>query len=512
MFKNNKNSSDVDKNQISYQGSASAENKNRGKAGNVFLSRAFRKGTAATVITALFIAGIIIINIIASLLVQNFDFLNFDFSTNSINQLSDDTINLLDSLEEDINITILADEEQYKTAGDIYTQAYTIISQYEQESDKIHIEYVDLYANPAFVNEYPDDQLEPTNYIVQKGDDYRILTTDMLFNLVYDETTGEQVVESINIEPTVTTAIMNVISGEQTKITFIDGLGDYDANSFKAILKQNNYEVLETQIATEEFDKESNVLVLFAPTVDLSVEYSDKISDFLDNDGDYGRTLIYIPSTPMQTDAPILESLLKDWNISYEDGFVSETDASYKVTDEGVSVLDYDDENFTAGLDSTSVPLVQVYGVPVIIPEDGSVVSLFSTSENAALVPFDYDENFNLDEAETGKYSIGAISTKVDGETGENKSSVVTITTPYMFSEQFLTATTFNNAEYFINLINIQSDKEEVGVIIAPKNTVDLSLGIMADEASTISIIFTTILPILILVVGIIVWIRRRAR
>ena len=486
--------------------------KKKGKIAGLFLSRAFKRGSLATVITALFIVAILIINVISSLLVKNFDFLNFDFSTNSINQLSDDTLNLLDSLEDDINITILAKEDQYKSAGDVYTQAYTVIKQYDQKSDKINIDWVDIYANPSFVNKYPDDQLVPTDYIVTKGDDYRILTTDMLFNLVYDEATGEQTVESINVEPTVTTAIMNVISGEQTKISFVEGLGDYDANAFKSILKQNNYEIVESKIATEEFDKDSNVLVLFAPTVDLSAEGAEKISDFLNNDGEYGRSLIYIPTTPTDVDTPILDSLLEEWNIKLKKGFVADEDAKYKVTNDGVSILDYDNKDFTAGLKSESIPLVQVYGVPVEILDENSVKPLFSTSENAMYIPFDADENFKPEDAETGKYTIGAISTKVDGKTGENKSSVITINTPYMFSEQFLSATTFNNAEYFVNLINIQSEKEDTGVIIAPKNTVDRAIGIMMEEAESISIIFTTVLPILILLIGLVVWLRRRKK
>ena len=480
--------------------------KNNSKIASVFLSKAFRRGTVATVITCLFIVAIIVINILCGVLTTKTNFLNFDFSTSSVTKLSEDTTDMLASLDKNITITILADEKDYQSAGEVYAQAYTLIKQYDTQCDKIKVEFVDLYSNPTYVNKYPKENLAPANYIVSCGDEYRVLTESMLFNTSTDES-GNTVVESINIEQSVTTAIMNVIGGEQTKITFINGFGDYDANAFKNILKQNNYEILETPILTEDFDEESNVAVLFAPTVDLSTENAQEITDYLNNDGKYGRTLMYVPASTLETDTPILNSLLEEWDIKVKQGIVTEQDEKFMVTNSGVSVLTYDDKDFTAGLRNETLPLIQQYASPFELLDENTVKPLFSTSDKAALIPYDVKEDFTLDDAEKGKFTVGAISTKTDNE---NKSCLIAIGSPYMFMDQFLATTTYNNADYLVNMVNIQSDKPETGIIIAPKNTNSQYLGIKVDQANALLTLFAVVIPIVLLIAGAVVWIRRR--
>lgn len=486
----------------------SEDNKKKKKKGAGRLSsRAFKKGGAATLITCLFLAAIVIINVICNILVDKFNVLSFDLSTNSVNQLSEDTLDLLSGLEQDVKITVLAKENDYISANTYFSQANSLVHQYEKRSDKISIEYIDLSENPTFTTKYPDDTLYAGNYIVSCGDKYRVLTDNELFNLTYDQTTGEQTVESLNVEPAVTTAILNVTSAEQTKIAFLEGFGDYDASALKSLLKQNNYDVSEVTLITEDIEADTAAVVIFSPTVDLSSETAQKINAFLNNNGKYGKTLMYIPASTAKTDCPILDSLLEEWGMAFEQGVVSETDSSYLVTNSGISILDYQNEDYTAGLKNSTIPVVQVYSQPISILDDSNVKSLLSTSESAALIPYDADENFSIDNAEKKQYCTAAISTKSGNEADSN---IVAVASPYMFYDEFLSASSFNNAEYFINVLNILTDKEDVGVTIAPKNLTNQELGIVAAQYNGLGILFAVVLPIIILGVGVVVWLLRR--
>lgn len=119
---------------------------------------------------------------------------------------------------------MLASEEDYKNNNQYFLQANTLLKQYPVYNDKIKIKYVDLSANLASVSSYPDDDLAAGDYIVKCGERYRVLTTTDLFNMTTDQQTYQQTVESLNLEPAVTTALLNVTSKEQTKVTLSTAL------------------------------------------------------------------------------------------------------------------------------------------------------------------------------------------------------------------------------------------------------------------------------------------------
>ena len=275
-------------------------------------------------------------------------------------------------------------------------------------------------------------------------------------------------------------------------------------------MENNNYEVVETSLLTDEIDSEAPIAVLFTPTVDLDSASIQKLSDYLSNGGNYGKTLIYV-AAQSRTETPLLDSFLEEWGMALGDGYLAETDAQYLPVSNNpyLSIFDFANDDFTAGLKNASIPLVGAYSKPVTILDEANATPLFTTSENSGLIPFDADENFDFEGAIDGKYNAGAISThKGDGA----DSSVIAIGSAAMFNRQFLSSSTFNNAEYFINMANIQSGNEEEGITIAPKDISLQELGIMSAQAMTIGTVFMVVIPVIVLILGIVLWLRRRNR
>lgn len=473
-------------------------------------SRAFKRGGLSILLVCLFIAGVVVINLISNVLVEKIPALSIDMTGTAMNELSQDTIDFITTLDKDVEIMVLATESDYVAANQYFLQANSLLKQYHNYNNRITIDYVDLAANPTFTGNYPDETLAAGDYIVQCGDNYRLLTTEDLFNMTYDQTTYSQVVESSNVEPAVTTAILNVTSEDQTKVAFVNGFGDYDADAYKKLLENNNYEVVETSLLTDDIDSEAPIAVLFAPTVDLDSTSIQKLSDYLSNGGNYGKTLIYV-AAQSRTETPLLDSFLEEWGMALGDGYLAETDAQYLPVSNNpyLSIFDFANDDFTAGLKNASIPLVGAYSKPVTILDEANVTPLFTTSENSGLIPFDADENFDFEGAIDGKYNAGAISThKGDGA----DSSIIAIGSVAMFNSQFLSSSTFNNAEYFINMANIQSGNEEEGITIAPKDISLQELGIMSAQAMTIGTVFMVVIPVIVLIFGIVLWLRRRNR
>ena len=74
-----------------------------------------------------------------------------------------------------------------------------------------------------------------------------------------------------------------------------------------------------------------------------------------------------------------------------------------------------------------------------------------------------------------------------------------------------MSAPQFNNGDFFLSLINELSGKTE-GVTIVPKKL--KAAGVLVNDSlkNSLNLTFAVIIPIAVLVIGTVVWIRRRHR
>lgn len=473
-------------------------------------SRAFKKGWLSIALICVFIAVVIVLNIIAGVLAEKIPVLSSDLTSESLYELSVDTTDFLQTVDKDITIKVLASEMEYTSYND-YLKANTILKKYSQLNNHIKIEYIDLAGNPTFGNEYPTEVITKGNYIVECGDKYRMLKDNDLFEYDYDEEGNITGVKSITVENAVTTAILNVTTNDQTKIAFIEGFGSYSADEFKNALKRNNYNVTEVSLMTQDIDADVNTLVLFSPSADLSNEAADKIKKFLDNGGQYGKNLLYVTAgLDKLIETPVIDALIKDWGMELKDGLALEYDTNYMLSSSSRSIsrVDYNDESYTAGLKDPSLYMVGGYIRPIDIKQENMVSPLLITSESAKLLPFDADDKFNIENAETGIFTAAAVSSKISGD--GTKANVVVFASPMSFYDEVMKMSAYNNSAYIINMMNIITEHSDDGFVIGGKSSENSRLGIVVSQMQVMAVIFIGVIPVAILAVGFVIWIRRR--
>ena len=106
-------------------------------------SSALKYGSYASIMTAIVVVAVIVIN----LMVSSFD-IKFDLTENKLYSLSEDTITLVEGLDEEVTITSVYAE------GSEITVITEILEKYATYSDKIIIKNADPYTNPAFAAKY----------------------------------------------------------------------------------------------------------------------------------------------------------------------------------------------------------------------------------------------------------------------------------------------------------------------------------------------------------------------
>ncbi len=509
MNKNN----DIEKN-LSLQ--VETKQKKTSKLLAFFKSRNAKRGSMAILLTVIFVAVVVGLNIVANLLTARFPILSSDLTQSNVYELTETSVEYVDKLEKDVTIYVLASEDTFESQGEYYVQVNKLLKDFDQHSSHINLKYIDLATNPTFTSSYPDINWTSKSYLmlIEHEKEYLAVAAEDVFS--YDEEYlsyyGEYVVNGQNVEQAVLTAILNVTSEEKTKITFLTGHGELDPTSLQSTLTNNAYETESVNLLNGKISKDSQFVILFAPTNDIDKDTYDTLVNWLYNDGDYGHTLLYVPNDSVTAETPNIDTLLEEWSMSISKNWIYETDTQNMTNSmypNLISIYNYDETEFASGLRDTTIPVVLMYCMPIELL-DTTATSLLSSSQNAVMMPLDADEDWNYKDEEPQTLTGAAITTK--GNEDNTKSSNVIVFGSYgALSEAALSATSFNNSAYIINMFNTIADRDDITITIEGKSLDSSELGITSAFTSTfLAIIFRYLVPLAVVIVGIIMWLRRR--
>ncbi len=498
------------------------ERKKSGKGGfKAFLkSRKARHGSMAAAIVAVVVAIVIVVNVICSLLTERFPDLNFDFTANKSFALQDDTVDYVSHLDKEVNLYILMTESDFEAQGTYFIQAKNLLNKMKSNSNgKIKIEFVDLSSNPTFTANYPDvDWSSESSYdnlmLVACGDQYRMLKVGDCFE--YDEQVysyyGSYQFTGTTIEQAVVTAVLNVTAEDKVVVDMITGNNEQDYSAVKTLLENNAYEVNEISLVTQDIDEDAEFVMLYAPAVDLDEGAAEKISEWLDNDGKYGKSLIYVPSVE-KTDTPNIDNLLDQWGMTVDDGFVFETSTDYLVSGSTpyAFIVDYTDY-YTDNLKNAKIPVFVNQAHDIIINDTEMAHEILVTSDEAGVQPYEFDEDWDYRDAMTGEpVTVAAEGVKTNND--EQSSRVLVFGSAAIFDETIMSFNSYNNSAFFMNIVNTVADKEDTGITIESKSLESNELGVTdVTTQSAMIAVFVVILPAVILATGLVLWLRRRNR
>lgn len=496
---------------------ANAPAQSKGKAKKVRAGKTHRS-IVALAIVAVFTAAVIIVNIITGMIVGRFPNLNIDFTANNSFALQPDTVDYVSHLEKEATLYVLMPEDEVENQGTYFVQADRLLDKIEAESNgKIKVEYIDFTKNPAFTQQYKDidwgESASTYFMLVVCGDNHKILEVNDCFE--YDEdiyaSQGMYSFTGTTIEQAVVTALLNVTSDEKTVVNLITGNNSQDSSGLVKLLSDNAYEVNEINLVNAEIEEDAEVLMLYAPSVDLDEKAAEKISKWLENNGNYGRTLIYIP--PVQSiDAPNTSDILSSWGMEIG-GMAYETDGYYLIqSDNPFSFLTSYTDYFTDGLKNKDIPVVTIESRSIVIKDSEMAHPILNGSENSGTLPDERPDDFTFgDGISDTPVCVAAEGLKTNDN---NESSRVIVYGSYaMFNSEIMSYNSFNNSAFFMNVINTVTGNDDAGIVIESKSLDSKELGVTdANTKNSMFVIFVVIIPVAVLIIGLVTWIRRRNR
>ena len=144
---------------------------------------------------------------------------------------------------------------------------------WQRANSHISVEFIDPDTNPTFVSEYADDNLTTGKVLVRTEQRYRVLTLTDLFSSEQNSSTGEYNCYSM-VDSALASALELVNMEDVPVFTIATGHGEMltsdNMSSFLGMIEDQNFEVQEIDLLTEEIPEGTQVLMLPTPTSDYS--------------------------------------------------------------------------------------------------------------------------------------------------------------------------------------------------------------------------------------------------
>lgn len=182
-----------------------------------FKTRKFKYGSISTGLTIVFVAVVIIINVIFSLLTDTYSW-KLDMTSYNLYSISASTRQIVNSLTRDqkIELTVMYNEEEYPE------QFRETVKRFANLSDNVSYTFVDPDVNPAALTAYGAEySIQEGAIVVKNGDRVRVIA----FNDMYESNSSTGSV-TYKIEDCLASAVLYVTKEEIPLVYFITGHGE----------------------------------------------------------------------------------------------------------------------------------------------------------------------------------------------------------------------------------------------------------------------------------------------
>ena len=486
--------------------------------------RKMKYGGAATAVTVVVIAVVVLVNVVLGVLSDRIN-MSVDITPNGTFEISQETIDYLATVNEPVEIVCMSDELEFSTSNYVYfKQDYEVLKKYTIYSDNISLKFVDMTKDPTYANKYSElykGNISEYSIVVSTDKRIKVISIQDLYNVEMDYNTYSQKITSSKAEQELTSAIMYVTDPSPLNaVMFNSETGGSCYDNVYDMLVSNGYNVSEINPLVDDIPEDTDIIAICAPTNDYDEETVQKIYDFLDNGGQLGKNLIYVADYT-QNSTTNIDSLLAEWGIKIGDGVVGDSNTSNTASSSQFVIGNYinteEDNYYDDNVSDTSLPVLSYYSRPIELlfdQKDNRLTYPLVTTDDTAFV---YTEDMQSEvengtfDPETGSYTTMAVARKYvfNSDNEAVYSSVLAVGSSYMLDSSITGATYYNNGDYFISALNTLTGKTS-GISIVAKDLTSTTFDMDQATYNTCFIVFVILIPLAVLVIGIVVYVRRR--
>lgn len=497
-------------------------------------SERMKHGAVAKVFTVAFLLVLILCNVLVGAISDRFpSFTRFDLTSSNLNSLSEESLEVVKGIDEPTTIYMIGNEEDikndriYQAYNVKYSQILNLVQRYAETNSNISYQIIDPDKNPSFISKYADENLSSGYVLVESEKRYKTLLPTDLFTITseadyetqtmvysYYSTADSAIANALYLTNLDHVPLVAVATGHSEILTSVNSTTNTSAlSSFYDLLEDNNYEVKEFNILTDDIPEDASIVMIPTPTTDYTAEELEKLDAFLATEGEATHSL-FVTFYPTQGELPNLTAFLEEWGILVgEPGtLVYETDTSKQYGGAAAIFGEYV-ANDAIQMDSgTYNNLLLPNSMPMSLSDDThSYTERFVLAQGSAT---SYASDKEESNPETSTTPIIVMSQKQWSiGTDFYNANVIACGNSEMFTSQLINTSTFSNGSYLIDLFAFASDSSDLATGLNVNRIQTYAPDVTASDATLRFFglgIFTIGIPAVVLVIGLVVFLRRR--
>jgi len=474
-----------------------------------FRNKTFQVG-AYSVLTVL---AIIVVAIVINVLVGHLpaSIAHIDLTEVGIYTLTDTTVEKLESLEDEVEIVVVA---QSGTEDD---RIMELLARYQEVSDKISVSTVDPVVNPNFTSAYTNGSVSNSSLIVISGnkDYYLDFYSIYLYDYSIFNVTGDQadIYSEFDGENALTGAIDYVTNDNLPKVYVMSGHGEGEIPAeFERSAVAENFEILPFSFLTDtEIPADCSAMLIYAPSSDLSVEEADQLKSYVDAGGS-----LFLITKYSTLEKPNLLSVMEHYGVTAAEGLIMDMDKNYNVQSYYHYLLpEIKSHVITDPLleNGYRVTLPMSEGILMLpeVREKLTILPLLSTSTSAYGKVAGYQfQTFDWEPGDVyGPFYIGVAITQ--NTFSENPSHIAWVSSSFLLDNDANDVVSGGNMDLFLNTLGWMCGQES-SITIHSKTLTPDYLTIPSSHVLIWTVIIIGVIPALFLIGGLAIMIYRRRR
>lgn len=466
--------------------------------------KALKNGSYSVVLSVIFVVIIVVVNLIVDAFPSTYT--ELDVSDQKLFSIGDQTKDFLKELDKDVTIYQIAQ------SGSEDEAVSKLLKKYEEASDHIKVETKDPVVNPKFTSEYTDEEVSSNSLIIVCGDRSKVVDYNNIYESSIDYNTYSYTTSGFDGEGQITSAISYVTSENLPVLYTLDGHGEKSLDStLQEDIEKANIEIKSLNLLTEEsVPEDADCLMINSPSTDISEDERDAIIEYLENGG---KAMIFSDYTEEPMDN--FDAVLENYGVERVDGIVIEGDAQHYAMQMPYYLLpDVSSAEAVSDFSSQGYFVLAPYaqGIRQLdnVRDTLTIESLLTTSDEAySKTDLNTETLEKTDEDIDGPFDIGvSITEEVDDD---KTTQIVYYSTANLMDSQINQMVAGGNEQMITESLNWMCSTDEASTISIPSKSLEVSyLTVTAYDAAYWKICVMGLIPGVFLVVGFVVWLKRR--
>lgn len=472
--------------------------------------KTFSTGVFSASFIAVAMALTVVVNLAAGALPTKVT--SIDCSYSKLYSITSDTKEAMKNLSDDVTIYALVSESKKDAQID------AILERYEDLSKHIRVEYINPSTKPYFYQDYTETVPTQNSLIVESGKRSKVIDYYDIYHyessMDYSTYSYSNDLVGFDAEGQLTSAI-EYVTMEEGDLPIIYQITGHDesviGSEFQTVVEKANMTLDSIELLNEEkVPDDASAIIINAPQKDFNQADAQKVIDYLKEGG---KAIIIGAYT--DSDMPNFASILDAYGVHFTNGLIAENDAQhyYKMGGPFYLLSEANSGDYTSAIGGNYVYVPATLGITYPESDDDiTYTSLMDTTDQSVskndpnnMTDYTYEEG-----DDQGPFSIGlAVEQSVD----EDKTTqLVVFGSSYLFSDE-ASQLTSNNSMLFDDVATKLIGETKLAASVIPEKEYTLGqITVSAVYTILYGLLFTIIVPIVLLVCGIVIFVIRRKK